>query len=657
MSCVRAAHAGFCSGVRRAVDLATAAAAEARRQGVPCLSLGEVVHNSSVTGALAALGVRVTDTIGDAAGGLLILRSHGVSPAVLAECKTHGIQAVDCTCPRVEALHRAVHEHSQSGAAVILIGESEHPEVKGTAGWCSGPVWVVSSEEDIASLPPCEGALIACQTTLPIEKWQHLLPLIRQKAPGAKELCSICGATRVRQQAARELAAKCDVMVVVGSRQSANTVKLAETCRALCPDTILTESAAGLPSRLLHRKTDLKIGITAGASTPEWSIEEVFTTMNDIENKDQVTPVIDENDFAASIDATMTKLHKGQTVTGRILQITEDEVGVDVHYKSDGILKRSDMVDQDVQVGDEIEVEVVSVNDKEGNVILSQRNIINKKAWDALMAKHEAGEYVEGVAKEAVKGGLICMVDGVRAFVPASRLAKRFVEKIDQYVGQTMKLKIIDVDAAKKRIVCSRKDVILEEEASKKAAAWEKIEEGAVLTGVVRRFTDFGAFVDLGGVDGLIHITDLAWYRVGTPAEVLQKDQEVQVKVLSVDRERERIQLGYKQLQDKPWDHIEEKYPVGLVLERKVVRICPFGAFIALEPGVDGLVHISEIALERVAKVEDKLTKGQNVTVAVLGVDPEAKRISLSIKRVLEEEAAVAAEAAEAEAVEAPVEE
>ena len=344
---------------------------------------------------------------------------------------------------------------------------------------------------------------------------------------------------------------------------------------------------------------------------------------------------IDENDFMASVEASMRRIHTGQTVTGKVLQVTDDEVGVDIGYKMDGIIKRSDLVDTDVKVGDEIEVEVVKVNDGDGNVVLSQRNIINKKAWDALMAKFEAGEYVDAVGKEAVKGGLICMVDGVRAFVPASRLSKRYVEKIDQFVGQQMKLKIIDVDQQKKRIVCSRKDVLIEEEAAKKAAAWEKIEEGAIVTGIVRRFADFGAFVDLGGVDGLIHITDLAWYRVGHPSEVLQ------IKILSVDRERERIQLGYKQLQPQPWDNIEEKYPVGLILERKVVRIRPFGAFIELEPGVDGLVHISQCALTRIAKVEDVLTVGQPVRVKVLAVDPEAKRISLSIREALADEAFV----------------
>ena len=282
-----------------------------------------------------------------------------------------------------------------------------------------------------------------------------------------------------------------------------------------------------------------------------------------------------------------------------------------------------------MKLNDEIEVEVVKVNDGEGNVLLSQRNIVNRKAWEALMEKFENNEYIDAVGKEAVKGGLLASVEGgIRAFVPASQLAQRYVEKIGQFVGQPMKLKIIDVDKQKKRIVASRKQVIEEESAAKKAAAWEKLTEGAVVKGIVRRFADFGAFVDLDGVDGLIHITDLAWNRVGHPSDVLQVNQEVEVKVLKLDRERERIQLGYKQLQPMPWDNIEEKYPVGTILERNVVRIRPFGAFIELEPGVDGLVHISQCALTRIAKVEDVLQVGQPVRVKVLAVDPEAKRIS-----------------------------
>ena len=363
--------------------------------------------------------------------------------------------------------------------------------------------------------------------------------------------------------------------------------------------------------------------------------------------------------FMDDIEATLVRIRPGQTVTGSVVQVSEDEVCVNIGYKSDGLIKRSDLTDQDVHVGDQIEVEIVKVNDGDGNVILSQRNIVNRKVWEELMQKYENNEYIDAVGKEAVKGGLIADAGGVRAFVPASHLAQHYVEKIQQFVGQDMKLKIIDVNKEKKRIVASRKEYLREESARKKEEAWAKLEVGAVVKGIVRRFADFGAFVDLGGVDGLIHITDMAWYRIGHPSEVLKIGDEIEVKILNLDRERERIQLGYKQLQPRPWDNIEEKYPVGLVLERKVVRIRPFGAFVELEPGVDGLVHISQCALTRVAKVEDALQPEQMVKVKVLGVDPEAHRISLSVREALADESAEEAPAEEApvDETEAPVEE
>jgi 4-hydroxy-3-methylbut-2-enyl diphosphate reductase len=375
--------------------------------------------------------------------------------------------------------------------------------------------------------------------------------------------------------------------------------------------------------------------------------------MDEMENKD-LTPtaeVENNNDFMAEVESTLVRIRPGQTLTGKVVQITDDEVCVSIGYKADGLIKRTDLVDQDVKLDDEIEVEVVKVNDGEGNVLLSQRNIVNRKAWDALMEKNDAGEYVEAVGKEAVKGGLIADIGGVRAFVPASQLSQRYVEKIGDFVGKTMKLKILEVDQQKKRVVASRKAVVAEEAAAKKKEVWERLEEGVVIHGIVRRLTDFGAFVDLGGVDGLIHITDLSWGRIKHPSDVVKPNQEVDVKILSLDPERERIQLGYKQLQPHPWDGAEEKYPVGEIVDGKVVRITDFGAFVELEPGLDGLVHISQCSPTRVAKVEDAVKVGDEVKVKVLGVDPEKKRISLSIRQAIEPEPAAepAAEAAPAD--------
>ncbi len=360
--------------------------------------------------------------------------------------------------------------------------------------------------------------------------------------------------------------------------------------------------------------------------------------MNDMEKHDQGLDQA-QSDFMADVEATLVKIRPGQTVTGTVVQITEDEVCVNIGYKSDGLIKRADLTSTDCKIGDEIEVEVVKVNDGEGNVVLSQRNIVNRKFWDALMEKYEAGEYVDGVGKESVKGGLIADVMGVRAFVPASQLSLRYVEKIEEFVGKPMKLKIIEVDQAKKRVVASFKAYLQEEFAARKQEIWGKMQVNDVIDGIVRRLTDFGAFVDIGGVDGLIHVTDLSWGRVKHPSDVVSPNQEVKVVILSLDPERERIQLGYKQLQKRPWDMAAEKYMIGSIVEGKVVRITTFGAFVELEPGIDGLVHISQCALNRIAKVEDAVKVGDMVRVKILNVDPAAKRISLSIREALEEEA------------------
>ena len=365
--------------------------------------------------------------------------------------------------------------------------------------------------------------------------------------------------------------------------------------------------------------------------------------MSELENKDltPTTEVDNHNDFMAEVESTLVRIRPGQTLTGKVVQITDDEVCVNIGYKADGLIKRADLVDQDVKLDDDIEVEVVKVNDGEGNVLLSQRNIVNRKAWDALMAKNEEGGYVDAVGKEAVKGGLIADIGGVRAFVPASQLSQRYVEKIADFVGKEMKLKILEVDEQKKRVVASRKAVVAEEAAAKKKEAWERLEEGVVIHGIVRRLTDFGAFVDVGGVDGLIHITDLSWGRIKHPSEVVKPNQEVDVKILSLDPERERIQLGYKQLQPHPWDAAVEKYPVGEIVTGKVVLKFKNKKYTAkVKKGV------AKFTIKK--NVLKKLKKGKKVEVQVkvLGVDPEKKRISLSIRQAIEPEPVAVEEAA-----------
>ena len=619
-----AAHAGFCMGVRRAVEEAMKVA----ESGVPSCTLGELAHNPTVVDMLASRGVPPIYSVGEAAGRQVLIRSHGVSPDVLSGLENAGCRVIDLTCPFVAKLHRTVEEGTADGTPVIMVGEREHPEVRGTCGWAHGDVYVVATAEEAEQLPEMPRAIAAAQTTYPPEKWADITAVLRRKVKELQEHCTICNATPVRQKEAKELASRADAMIVIGGRSSANTQKLYAACKALCPRTILVERAAEIPPAFANTDSEL-LGITAGASTPAGSLEEVVTHMTDIQNTDFTMD---------AVIASMTRIRAGQTVTGKVVLVKEDEVCVNIGYKADGIIKRADLTQEDVKVDDEIEAEIVKVNDGEGNVVLSQRNIVNRKAWEALMAKHEAGEYVEGVGKESVKGGLICDVEGVRAFVPASQLAQHYVEKIGEFVGKEMRLKIIEVDEKKKRIVASRKAVIAEESAAKEKEVWERLEEGIIIHGIVRRLTDFGAFVDVGGVDGLIHITDLSWGRISHPNEVVKPNQEIDVIIKGLDRERKRIQLGYKQLQPRPWDNAAERYPEGSIVEGKVVRITEFGAFVELQPGLDGLVHISQCATTRVNKVEDAVQKDQIVRVKVLSVDTEKKRISLSIRQALEDE-------------------
>lgn len=724
-----AKSAGFCMGVSRAVKTALEVAKDAKLQGKPAYSLGELIHNPAAVKALADEGLQPIKHPEDAQEGILVIRSHGAAPQVIAQAEQYAEKIVDCTCPFVHHVHKLVENHSKNGDPVIILGDPEHPEIQGIIGWCQGAHYVIGHETQINDLPDsAKDALLVSQTTFPPPAFDKLLSLLQERFPDIRFENTICKATSIRQKEAEALAKRSDKMIVVGGRHSANTRKLAETCRTWCPQTYLIEQADQLRGISFDLANE-NIGITAGASTPAWSLKEVVDFMNDMElngqNPNPETPeqkvdvqetvaeMVEETKQAAQdaaenvmnaaeeaakdavdvaeeakdaaedaveqaeeaveeaadaeeapadeaaeratepepaaeeapkpepsfmdeVAASMSRIRAGQTVTGKIIQITDDEVCVNIDYKSDGLLKRDEMVDKDIELGDEIEVEVVKVNDGEGNVILSQRNIVNRKVWAALMEKYEAGELVDAVGREAVKGGLLANIDGVRAFIPASHLAQRYVEKISQFVGQEMQLKIIEVDESKKRVVASRKEALAIQNAAIKEAVWSQLEEGAIVKGIVRRFTNFGAFVDLGGVDGLIHVSDLSWSRSVNPSDVLSANQEIDVKILSLDRERDRIALGYKQLQPRPWDNVEEKYPVGTILTRKIVRIRPFGAFIELEPGVDGLVHISQVAPTRIERIEDVIQPGQEVNVKVLSVDPDAKRISLSIREAMQ---------------------
>jgi small subunit ribosomal protein S1 len=660
-----APNAGFCFGVRRAVELARARA----RQG-PVKTLGPIIHNPGVVESLRQEGVRPVEGLADIApGDQVVVRSHGVGRVVLDALGDTGAGIYDATCPFVRRIQQMALEASDQGRDVIVVGEGAHPEVQGILGWAQGRGRAILNETPKA---PLKRPLVVSQTTLPRAQFEKVARRIAEVAPDAEIRDTICPATLVRQAEAATLAAESDVMLVVGGRESSNTRKLYELCSRLCPRTYFIEDARALDG--VKFLPGDRVGVTAGASTPDCTLKEVVTRMDDIEKKEQVIEPIEaqdevaqsagteaaaepaqepqepqelqetaepseSDDFMADVEKTLVQLRPGQTVTGTVVQISDDEVCVNVGYKADGLVKKADLSSTDVKIGDEIEVEVVKVNDGEGNVLLSQRNIVNRKHWEEIVSCYEAGEFVTGMGKEAVKGGLICDVKGVRAFVPASQLSLRFVERIEEFVGQELTLKVIEIDKAKRRIVASRKAVLQEEEAERKRQIWSTLTTGEIVKGIVRRLTDFGAFVDIGGVDGLVHVTDLSWGRVRHPSDVVSVNQEIDVKILNLDPVKERISLSYKQTQPRPWEVADQKYPIGSIVEGKVVRITTFGAFVELEPGLDGLVHISQCALTRIAKVEDAVNVGEIIRVKVLDVNPEARRISLSIRAVLEDEA------------------
>ena len=385
------------------------------------------------------------------------------------------------------------------------------------------------------------------------------------------------------------------------------------------------------------------------AATVETSVPAEAAAAETVEAPAAEAPAAEEAaepSFEEAFEKTLVRIRNGQIIKGTVLQIVNGEVGIDIGYKADGYIPRSEFsADPDVdpadtiKVGDEIEVEVLKVNDGEGNVLLSRKNVESKKLWDNLMEDEDIQNKVfEGVGKEVVKGGLIATIEGIRAFIPASQLSTKYVENIGDYVGQTLSLKVIEVDKARKRIVASHKAVMLEEAEARRKELWSKLVVGSKVHGVVRRITDFGAFVDIGGIDGLVHVTDVAWGRVKHPSDVLSIGQEIEVLIRDVDVEKQRVSLGYKQLQPKPWTMADQKYPVGSIVEGKVVRIVPFGAFVALEPTIDGLIHISQVGIKRIEKVEDEINVGDMVRCKVLDVNPEAKRISLSRREVILEE-------------------
>ena len=635
MSNIRVAEsAGFCFGVKRAIEMAY----EAIGVEPKLYSYGQLIHNKTVTDDLASKGLEIVENLDGLTEGTLLIRSHGVGKALYDEAEAKGLKILDGTCPFVKKIHNIVHEKLANGMGIIIVGDGTHPEVIGINGWCENTAVILEDEEAAKTkeITEKDRYAVVVQTTFRQAKFDKILEILQDRGVNMEIHNTICSATEKRQTEAEELSKTVDKMIVIGGKNSSNTQKLVEICAKNCGNTVHIETICDLV--LNNFGKDDKIGITAGASTPPAIIKEVVVTMSEaLENAVQNLGGSEEATFEQMLEESLVTLHTGDVVKGTVIQVVNEEVSVNLGFKSDGIIARGEfssdptvIPSKTVQPGDEIEVFVVRVNDGDGNVMLSRKRIEAQKGIEEIEAAYNEKAVVTGTVTSVVKGGLIAVVNGVNVFIPSSQVSNRFIEDLSVFNGQELEFNIIEVDRVKRRFIGGRKALVEQEIAAKRAALFETIQAGSRVNGTVSRLTDFGAFVDLGGVDGLIHISEMSWGRISNPKEVLKEGQEVEVFVLDVDKEKGKISLSLKDADKNPWKLAAEKYAVGSIVEGKVVRMVPFGAFVELEPGVDGLVHISQIANKHVVKPEDELKVGEVINVKVLEVNPEQKKISLS---------------------------
>ena len=636
MKVVVARSAGFCYGVRRAVELAEEQAA----RGVPCVMLGSLIHNRDVTRRLAAQGLRVVDSPEEVPdGAAVIIRSHGESRAVHEEFARRGVEVLDATCPNVTHIHKIVAEAENRGRQPVIVGTPDHPEVLAIAGWCRAPV-VVSGEKDLEKwLETGENRnnlplTFVSQTTSTKKIWENCVKKAKKLCTNAEFFDTICGATSKRQEEARQLAAQCGLMVVVGDRQSSNTRRLAEICRESCPHVRLIERAEDLDLSQLPQ-VDM-VGITAGASTPAWIIKEVIDKMSE-----EILEM--DKSFQEMLEESFKILNNGDKVTGTVVAITPTEVQVELGIKYPGYIALTELSDDPtvkvediVKVGDEIESIVMQVSDRDCLVKLSKRRLDINKGWEEIEAARENETVVEGFVTEDNKGGVVVSVKGVRVFVPASQTGLPRETPMSALLKQKVRLVITEVNRARRRVVGSISRVTRAERAAAAEKVWAEIEDGKRYTGTVKSLTSYGAFVDIGGVDGMVHISELSWSRIKHPSEVVKVGDTVDVYVISADKEKKKISLGMKDHSQDPWTVFTTTYQVGDTANVRIVKLMTFGAFAEVVPGVDGLIHISQLADHRVEKPGDVVAEGDKVDVKITDVDMENKKISLSIRALLE---------------------
>ena len=649
---ILAKSAGFCFGVRRAVELAQKVA----QSGQPYVMLGPVIHNDNVIADLEAQGVTCVHSVEEVPPGCgVLIRSHGEGKEIYDKLAEKGCPIADATCVNVSRIHEIVRDASQRGRQVVIIGDPDHPEVRAVAGWCEDAkifrnqeelsVFLVQNEENQQ-----KPLTMVSQTTSTDRIWTPCREKVKKECTNAEIFDTICNATCKRQSEAQSLAERCGAMIVIGDRKSSNTTRLAELCRAHCPLVYHISRAEELDRRMVSGVAS--VGITAGASTPGWIIKEVKNKMSDeLNNAMEI-----EESFADMLEKSIKTLNTGDKVTGVVTGITATEVNVDLGTKHAGYIPISELSDDPtvkaedvVKVGDEIETYVMRVNDVEGVATLSKKRLDTVKNWDTIEAAVEDKTVLEGVVTEDNKGGIVVNVKGIRVFVPASQTGMPRGADLSEMIKQHVKLRITEVNRSRRRVVGSIRAVAAEERAAKAAEVWANIEVGKKYEGTVKSLTSYGAFVDIGGVDGMVHVSELSWSRIKNPAEVVSVGDAVTVYVISYDPEKKKISLGMKDRSQDPWEKFTSTYEVGSVANVRVVKLMTFGAFAEIVPGVDGLIHISQIADHRIEKPGDVLEEGQNVDVKITDIDFDRKKVSLSIRALLNDNAAGEGEAEDAE--------
>ena len=571
-----------------------------------------------------------------------MIRSHGVEKKVYDDLNSRGIHVVDATCPFVKKIHNIVKNDSEAGRVIIIVGDPNHQEVKGIVGWCSGEVHVVDSEEGVLSLidvlsDESREISVVSQTTFNLNKFNNIVDIIRNKLYNVNVYETICNATAVRQKEAKEIASRVDAMIVIGGRNSSNTQKLYDISKKECENTYYIQTLVDLD--LTTFESVSRVGITAGASTPNYIIKEVHSSMAELSFEQML-----EN------DESKVSIRQGELVDGTVIDVKPDEIVVDIKYKSDGIITKSEYTNAPnvdltelVHVGDPITVKVIKTNDGEGQVALSYKQVAAEKVNEKLEEAFNNGEVLKGKVIQVVKGGLNVNVEESRVFIPASLVSDVYEKNLDKYLDQEIEFVLTEFNPKKRRIIGNRKKLVVEQKAEAAKELFARIEVGMVVEGTVKNVTDFGAFIDLGGADGLLHISEMSWGRVESPKKVFKVGDKVKAFIKAIDGEK--IALSLKFDETNPWVNAEEKYAIGNVVKGRIARMTDFGAFVELEPGVDALLHVSQISYEHVAKPEDVFKIGDEIEAKIVDFKPEDKKISLSIKALqeppVEEEAPV----------------